>query len=75
MQLAFAQHSRARRPLVREYPVGDTTEVRPNDDSSWSSTSSESPPIPPQESDITPRDIGATATEDSTPAGSNVKAD
>lgn len=42
-QVALAQHSRARKPLVREYPVGDTTEVRPNNDSSWSSTSSDVP--------------------------------
>lgn len=48
MKVAFMQHSRARKRLVREYPVGETTEVRPNDDSSWSgsATSSESPTPP-----------------------------
>ena len=38
----------SRKPLVREYPVGETTEVRPNYDSSWSSaTSNESAARPP----------------------------
>jgi len=42
------QHSASEKRLVREYPVGESTEVRPNDDSSWSSaTSTESPPRPP----------------------------
>ena len=42
------QHSGSEKRLVREYPVGETTEVRANDDSSWSSaTSTESPPPPP----------------------------
>ncbi|EDO34833.1 predicted protein [Nematostella vectensis] len=40
MKVAFQQHSKTRKPLVREYPVGDTTETRPNDDSSWGSTGS-----------------------------------
>jgi len=42
------QHSASEKRLVREYPVGESTEVRPNDDSSWSSaTSTEAPPRPP----------------------------
>ena len=41
------QHSGAKKPLVREYPVGETTEVRPNDDSSWSSAASNESPPPP----------------------------
>ena len=42
------QHrSRSKKPLVREYPVGETTEVRPNDDSSWSSATSNESPRPP----------------------------
>lgn len=68
MQLAFAQHSRARKPLVREYPVGDTTEVRPNDDSSWSSGSSESPPVPTQ------HDV-SDAVQNPVENSSNMKAD
>ena len=41
LQVAFMQHRpSSRKPLVREYPVGETTEVRPNDDSSWSSAMS-----------------------------------
>ncbi|XP_020611057.1 cyclic AMP receptor-like protein A [Orbicella faveolata] len=48
MKVAFMQHSASEKRLVREYPVGESTEVRPNDDSSWSSaTSTESPPRPP----------------------------
>lgn len=40
------QHTGAKKPLVREYPVGESTEVRPNDDSSWSSNDSPPPPSP-----------------------------
>ncbi|XP_073256592.1 cyclic AMP receptor-like protein A isoform X2 [Porites lutea] len=41
VKVAFMQHRpSSRKPLVREYPVGETTEVRPNDDSSWSSAMS-----------------------------------
>jgi len=47
MKVAFMQHSGAKKPLVREYPVGETTEVRPNDDSSWSSAASNESPPPP----------------------------
>lgn len=48
MKVALIQQFRAKKPLVREYPVGDTTEVRPNDDSSWSgSASSNESPSPP----------------------------
>ncbi|KAK3697933.1 hypothetical protein QZH41_013013, partial [Actinostola sp. cb2023] len=76
MKVAFAQHSRARKPLVREYPVGDATEVRPNDDSSWSTTSSDSHtnPQPPQDTEI-PQ--GNTAASSSTQGnvGTNTKDD
>lgn len=40
IKVALIQHTRARRPLVREYPVGGTIEIRPNDDSSWSGSGS-----------------------------------
>lgn len=47
MKVALIQHTAAKKPLVREYPVGETNEVRPNDDSSWSSATSTESPYPP----------------------------
>ena len=38
--MALRQHTGSTKPLVREYAVGETTEVYANDDSSWGTGSS-----------------------------------